>query len=215
MTAIAQERIGSIAGRSSSTAEPNQAALVPICMLDGLFNQPVSTEYLPWSAILIRLLLAMVCGAVVGFEREWRNHSAGLRTHILVSLSAAVLATIALELGRSKLFEGSIRMDPMRLMEAVTNGVAFLAAGMIAFARGRVVGLTTGAGMWLAAAIGLSAGFGFWRIATVATGAALVILWLMRYVEKTVPRLDEKKKESHEKPKAERRSKDGSADAKA
>lgn len=184
-------------------------------MMDGFFDQAASTEYLPWSAILIRLLLAMVCGAVVGFEREWRNHSAGLRTHILVSLSAAVLATIALELARSKLFEGSIRMDPMRLMEAVTNGVAFLAAGMIAFARGRVVGLTTGAGMWLAAAIGLSAGFGFWRISLVATGAALIILWLMRYVEKTVPRVDEKRKEKHESPKAERRTYDDRSEAKS
>lgn len=187
--------------------------MVLLDMMDGFFDQAASTEYLPWSAIFIRLLLAMVCGAVVGFEREWRNHSAGLRTHILVSLSAAVLATIALELGRSKAFEGPIRMDPMRLMEAVTNGVAFLAAGMIAFTRGRVVGLTTGAGMWLAAAIGLSAGFGFWRIALVATGAALIILWLMRYVEKSVPRIDEKQKEKHEEPKAERRVKKRHADA--
>jgi putative Mg2+ transporter-C (MgtC) family protein len=156
-------------------------------MIDGLFDQPASTEYLPWSAILIRLLLAMVCGAAVGIEREWRNHPAGLRTHILVSLSAAVLATIALELGRSKLFEGPIRMDPMRLIEAVTNGVAFLAAGMIAFTRGRVHGLTTGAGIWLAGAAGLAAGFGFWRIAVLATGAALIVLSLLRSLEKIMP----------------------------
>ncbi len=80
-------------------------------------------------------------------------------------------------------------MDPMRLLEAITNGVAFLAAGMIAFTRGRVVGLTTGAGMWLAGAIGLAAGLGFWRIALVATAAALVVLSLLRTVEKTMPPL--------------------------
>lgn len=180
-------------GVSPSDPEPIDAALVLFDMMDGFFDHAASEEYLPWGTLFIRLALAMVCGAVVGFEREWRNHSAGFRTHILVSLSAAVLATIALELGRSRLFEGPIRMDPMRLMEAVTNGVAYLAAGMIAFTRGRVVGLTTGAGMWLAAAIGLSAGFGFWRIAIVATGAALIVLWLMRYVERTVPRVDERK----------------------
>lgn len=184
-------------------------------MMDGIFDQAASTEYLPWSAIFIRLLLAMVCGAVVGFEREWRNHSAGLRTHILVSLSAAVLATIALELGRSKLFEGDIRMDPMRLVEAVTNGVAFLAAGMIAFTRGRVVGLTTGAGMWLAGAICLSAGFGFWRIALVATCAALMILWLMRYVERTLPRENANQKENHGEPKAELRAEKRHADTRS
>lgn len=158
-------------------------------MTDGFFAQVATAETLPWMAIVFRLLLAAICGAVVGAEREWRNHSAGLRTHILVSLSAAVLATIALELARSKLFEGPIRMDPMRLLEAITNGVAFLAAGMIAFTRGRVVGLTTGAGMWLAGAIGLAAGLGFWRIALVATAAALVVLSLLRSVEKTMPPL--------------------------
>lgn len=174
-----------------STLEPFFATVVLNGMMDGFFDHAATAEYLPWSAIFAKLLLAMVCGAVVGFEREWRNHSAGLRTHILVSLSAAVLATIALELNHSKLFEGPIQMDPMRLLEATTNGVAFLAAGMIAFTRGRVIGLTTGAGMWLAGAIGLSAGFGFWRISLVATGAALMILWLLRYVERTVPRAND------------------------
>ena len=139
--------------------------------------------------VLVRLLLAIACGAVLGFEREWRNHSAGLRTHILVCLAAAVLAVIALDVSRTSLFDGSIRMDPMRLIEAVTNGVAFLAAGMIAFTRGRVVGLTTGAGLWLAGVVGLAAGLGLWQIAVLTTVAALVVLSLLRTVEKVVPPL--------------------------
>lgn len=144
--------------------------------------------YVPISVIALRFMIAIVCGAVIGLEREWRNHSAGLRTHILVSLSASVLAVTAIDLSHSGLFSGSsARFDPMRLIEAITNGVAFLAAGMIAFNRGRVIGLTTGAGMWLAAAVGLCAGFGFWRIALVATIAALIVLWLLRYVERHVP----------------------------
>ncbi|HWU64074.1 MAG TPA: MgtC/SapB family protein [Ensifer sp.] len=182
-------------------------------MIDGLFDQVATAEFLPWGVIFIRLILAMICGAVVGLEREWRNHSAGLRTHILVSLSAAVMATIALELAHSQLFEGPIRMDPMRLMEAVTNGVAFLAAGMIAFTRGRVVGLTTGAGMWLAGAIGLSAGLGLWRIAMMATAAALIILWLMRYFEKTLPKSDKKPEERQERARSERRDEKRDAEA--
>lgn len=123
-----------------------------------------------------------------------------MRTHILVSLAAAVLATIALGVAKSGIFDGPIRMDPMRLIEAITNGVAFLAAGMIAFDRGRVHGLTTGAGMWLAGAIGLCCGLGFWRIALIATIGALIVLWLLRYVEKTVPPMKDNERRDRPRP---------------
>ncbi|HET9536854.1 MAG TPA: MgtC/SapB family protein, partial [Mesorhizobium sp.] len=74
----------------------------------------------------------------------------------------------------------SIRVDPIRLVEAVTAGVAFLAAGLIIFSKGEVHGLTTGAGMWLAAAVGLACGLGFWQIAVLATALALIILGVLR-----------------------------------
>jgi putative Mg2+ transporter-C (MgtC) family protein len=75
-------------------------------------------------------------------------------------------------------------MDPIRLVEAVTAGVAFLAAGMIVLRQGTVRNLTTGAGMWLAAAIGLAAGLGFWPIAGLAALLGLVIIGLLRAVSK-------------------------------
>src|SRR5690606_2649377 len=75
-----------------------------------------------------------------------------------------------------------IRIDPIRLVEATTAGVAFLAAGLIFFARGAVHGLTTGAGMWLAGAIGLAVGLGFWHIAGVATVLAVIVLGLLQSV---------------------------------
>jgi putative Mg2+ transporter-C (MgtC) family protein len=82
-------------------------------------------------------------------------------------------------------FDGdNIRLDPVRVIEAVTSGVAFLAAGLIVFARGEVRGLTTGAGMWLAGAIGLCCGLGFWGIAVYAAILALVVLSLLRTVER-------------------------------
>ncbi len=77
----------------------------------------------------------------------------------------------------------SIRVDPIRLVEAVTAGVAFLAAGLIIFSKGEVHGLTTGAGMWLAAAVGLACGLGFWQIAVFTTALALVVLGLLKRVE--------------------------------
>ncbi|MCV0394221.1 MAG: MgtC/SapB family protein [Rhizobiaceae bacterium] len=143
------------------------------------------STYLSFTAIAARLGLATLLGAVLGFEREWRERPAGLRTHILVCLAAAIVALLSIEMTHATYFSGDeIRLDPIRLIEAVTAGVAFLAAGMIIFARGEVHGLTTGAGMWLAGAIGLCCGLGFWQIATFATGLALIVLILLRQLEK-------------------------------
>ncbi|TKT82843.1 MgtC/SapB family protein [Aquamicrobium sp. LC103] len=147
------------------------------------------STWLPFGVIAARLMLAAVLAAIVGFEREWRNHPAGLRTHILVSLAAATFAVLGIEIVHSTQFdENSARLDPIRLIEAVTAGVAFLAAGTIIFARGKVQGLTTGAGMWLAGSIGLSSGLGFWQIAAFVTLLAVVVLGLMHQLEKLLAR---------------------------
>lgn len=140
------------------------------------------------SAIVIRLLIAMACGAAIGVEREWRSHAAGLRTHVLVCLSAAIVAILTIEIAHHDAFNRQeVRLDPIRLIEAVTAGVAFLAAGMIVFNKGEVKGLTTGAGLWFAGSIGLSCGLGFWQIGLIATGFALTVLWLLRLVENRLP----------------------------
>jgi putative Mg2+ transporter-C (MgtC) family protein len=75
------------------------------------------------------------------------------------------------------------RLDPIRLVEAVTAGVAFLAAGVVVYTRGDVKGLTTGASMWLSAAIGLSRGLGMWPLAVIASGAGIVVLWTLRRIQ--------------------------------
>jgi putative Mg2+ transporter-C (MgtC) family protein len=141
--------------------------------------------YLPFGAVAWRLALAALLGGLIGFEREWRKQPAGLRTHILVCLSAALIAILTIEIVKMEAFTGSgFQYDPIRLVEAVTAGVAFLAAGLIVFARGEIHGLTTGAGMWLAAAVGLSAGLGFWQIALLATALAVLVLGVLQQVER-------------------------------
>lgn len=150
--------------------------------------------WLPFSVILGRLFLAAVLGALVGLEREWRNRPAGLRTHILVCLSTTAIALIAIEITHVDDFAGQeIRIDPLRLIEATTAGVAFLAAGLIFFAKGDIQGLTTGAGMWLAGAMGLAVGLGFWQIAVVMTVLALVVLGALQAVQRKMkPQILEK-----------------------
>jgi putative Mg2+ transporter-C (MgtC) family protein len=103
-----------------------------------------------------------------------------LRTHILVCVAAATFAILTIEIVHAPMFEkDTARFDPIRMIEAVTAGVAFLAAGVVIFARGQVQGLTTGAGMWLAGAIGVTCGLGLWQIALFSTLLALVVLALL------------------------------------
>lgn len=138
----------------------------------------------PYPVILARMVGAIVFGAVIGAEREYRDHAAGLRTHILVALAACVFALLALESVHMASFsDEQVRIDPLRVVEAVTAGVAFLAAGMIVFSRGEVRGLTTGAGMWLAGAVGLSVGLGYWFVGFFATLACFVVLFLLGRIE--------------------------------
>lgn len=155
--------------------------------MQDIFDDIGHATWLPFSVIAARMALATLLGAVIGFEREWQNHPAGLRTHILVALAAASFAIIGIEIVHSAQFEDdAARQDPLRLIEAVTAGVAFLAAGTIIVARGRVKGLTTGAGLWLAGSVGLAAGIGFWQIAALATLLAVIVLGLLQPFEKTV-----------------------------
>jgi putative Mg2+ transporter-C (MgtC) family protein len=145
--------------------------------------------YIEFPVIIARLLLAAVLGAVIGFEREWRSRPAGLRTHILVCLAAATFTILTIEIVHLRIFhadvlEDAVKVDPIRMVEAVTSGVAFLAAGTVIFTRGEVHGLTTGAGMWLAGAMGVAAGLGLWQIAVFAAFLAMVVLGLMHTLEK-------------------------------
>ena len=97
--------------------------------------------------ITLRLLLAALCGAGIGFERKMQNRSAGLRTHMLTAMAAAVFTILTFEIFHAtRAFDNKLSLDPIRVIEAVTAGVAFLAAGTIIQSRGKVEGLTTGAG---------------------------------------------------------------------
>jgi putative Mg2+ transporter-C (MgtC) family protein len=142
--------------------------------------------WLPFSVISARLLLAAILGSLVGLEREWRDRPAGLRTHILVCLATALIAVLAIEITHMHVFDGQeVAIDPIRLIEATTAGVAFLAAGIVFFSKGEVQGLTTGAGMWLAGAIGLAVALGFWQIGVLGTVLALIVLGLLQAVQVT------------------------------
>jgi putative Mg2+ transporter-C (MgtC) family protein len=140
--------------------------------------------YLPLGEVMVRLLVAALLGAIIGIEREWRAHSAGLRTHMVTSIAAALYTILAIEIIHSDVMRGeTTQADPVRVLEAVTAGVAFLAAGAIIQARGRVRNLTTGAGMWLAGALGVTAGFGYIAIGLGAALLGFLVIAVLRILE--------------------------------
>ncbi|MGZ4256837.1 MAG: MgtC/SapB family protein [Gaiellaceae bacterium] len=135
-----------------------------------------SAPTLSWQELLLRLALAAALGGAIGFERELRDREAGLRTHTLVSLGAA-LFTIAGAYGFRD-FHGSF--DPTRIAAQVVTGIGFLGAGAIIRQGLSVRGLTTAATLWVAAAIGLTAGAGYYAAAVITTGLVLLSLWPLR-----------------------------------
>lgn len=143
-----------------------------------------NATHLPLGTIGMRLLVATVLGAVIGIDREWRSRPAGLRTHMLTALAAALFTVLTFEIVYSDMLSHeNTRADPIRVIEAVTAGVAFLAAGTIIRHGGGVHGLTTGAGMWLAGSLGVAAGLGYFTVAAFAAVLGFVVISLLGRLE--------------------------------
>lgn len=121
--------------------------------------------------ITIRLVIAAILGGLLGYEREQKGKSAGLKTHMLVALGAAMFVLVPQQAGVSD-------ADMTRVLQGVIAGIGFLGAGTIIKGREEedVKGLTTAAGIWLTAAIGIAVGLGREATAILCTGLALVIL---------------------------------------
>jgi putative Mg2+ transporter-C (MgtC) family protein len=120
--------------------------------------------------------LALLLSACIGLEREIRQKNAGLRTHTLVGLGAALFVLVS-KYGFSDVIEtGRIVLDPSRMAAQIVSGVGFLGAGLIFVRRDSVRGLTTAASIWLTAAVGCAAGAGLPLLAATAVGAYLLIV---------------------------------------
>jgi len=122
--------------------------------------------------IVLRLSIAALLGGLLGLEREHKGKAAGVRTHMLVSMGAAMFVLAAQQAGIDP-------ADNSRVLQGIIAGVGFLGAGTIlkGDAESQVKGLTTAAGIWLTAAIGVAAGLGLEFTALLATGLALLIFW--------------------------------------
>ena len=135
--------------------------------------------------VILRILLAALAGGLVGCEREYHGRAAGMRTHMMVSLGAALTAIIGISLSLMMHEKYGVVTDIQRTGAQVMSGVGFLGAGCILLKKGnfRVTGLTTAAGLWATAAIGLAVGYGLYIPAFVTTIVIVLVFVLMTRVE--------------------------------
>lgn len=149
-----------------------------------MFSGTFETEA-PILGILLRMGMAMLCGGIIGLERELKDRTAGLRTNMLVALASATFMILAAEL-ISEATEAPevVRIDSLRIIEAVVGGVAFLGAGAIIRAGADIKGLTTGASLWMSGAVGVACGGGYFIVAVIAAVLAVFTLYIMAIIER-------------------------------
>ncbi|MGO2540807.1 MAG: MgtC/SapB family protein [Specibacter sp.] len=130
----------------------------------------------PWWALLLCLLAAVVLPTLIGLERQASNKSAGMRTHALVGLGAALFVVVS-KYGFSDVVETDlVRLDPSRVAAQIVSGIGFIGAGLVFVRRNKVRGLTTASSIWLTAAVGSAAGAGLILPAAFATGAYFLVV---------------------------------------
>ena len=130
--------------------------------------------------LITRLVIAGILGGAIGVEREFRAKEAGVRTHFIVALGSALFMIIS-----QFAFEGKTH-DAARVAAQVVSGIGFIGAGVIIFQRNVIRGVTTAAGLWVAAAVGMSCGDGMYSVAVAATLLTLLCLEMMHFINKQV-----------------------------
>ncbi|HKZ03952.1 MAG TPA: MgtC/SapB family protein [Methylomirabilota bacterium] len=140
---------------------------------------------IPHWELAVRLVVAALLGAAIGYERDTRGRPAGLRTHLIVSLASSLFMVVSTQFAYYQRYAPGdiVSVDPSRIGSYVAAGIGFLGAGAILRTGISVQGLTTAAGLWLVAAIGLAAGAGMYPEGVLATAIGLVALWALRRLE--------------------------------
>jgi Uncharacterized membrane protein len=141
--------------------------------------------------VLLRLSIAIIVGGIIGYEREYTNRPAGLRTHILVCIASTVISIIQISIVNDTLsmilkhpeLQDALKADIGRLSAQVISGIGFLGMGTIIRNKGSVRGLTTAASIWVTACIGIAVGMGYYFLSFSSTAAVYIVLVLMKRVE--------------------------------
>lgn len=137
---------------------------------------------MPWDFV-IRLIIAAILGGVVGYERESHSKQAGIKTHILVCIGAALIMIVS-QYGFFAVLGENVRVDPSRIAAQVVSGIGFLGGGIILKDSGNIRGLSTAAGIWCVAGIGLAIGCGLYLISICTTILILIVFEVLTRLSK-------------------------------
>lgn len=140
-------------------------------MIKFAYFAPLATQF-DW---LLRIFVAAICGALIGYERAIQRKSAGVRTHIVVAVASALFMIVSKYGFEDILGIRGISLDPSRIAAQIVTGISFIGAGTILVRKEQISGLTTAAGVWATAAIGMAVGGGMYLIGTLATGFLFLV----------------------------------------
>ena len=142
-----------------------------------------------WPEILLRLALAAGLTGAIGLERELRERSAGLRTHMLVGVGSALFTIVSAYAWSDFAFGGGLTFDPTRIAAQIVTGIGFLGAGAIMRTGSGVQGLTTAATVWVNAALGVAAGGGEYHLAIIGAAITMIVLLVLVPIEHAIDRV--------------------------
>lgn len=157
--------------------------------VEWLYNFQMNQFFIQNSEIFLRLGMAVVLGMLIGAERLFVHKDAGMKTHSLVAMGAAVFVLISEQLVQK--YISIPGLNPVMIPAQIVVGIGFLGAGSIILNGSRLRGLTTAGGLWVTASIGMASGFGFYNLALIATLLVLVILILVNILEKPIRKITE------------------------
>lgn len=150
------------------------------------------------SEIIIKIGLAILLGLVIGFERLLGHKEAGMKTHAMVSMGAALFVIIS-EILAAKYADIGGGFDASRMASQIIVGIGFMGAGSIIFQGNRLKGLTTASGFWVTAGIGMACGFGLFNLAILTTVFVLMIFVVISMLERPVIDMIDKKEKNDDK----------------
>ncbi|MEZ4522150.1 MAG: MgtC/SapB family protein [Thermomicrobiales bacterium] len=134
---------------------------------------------------LLRIGLAAIFGAAIGFDREAHSGSAGLRTHVLVALGAATFTVLGIQVVEARIFEAEpVQVDPTRILGSIISGIGFLGGAIVFRDDERARNVTTAAGIWTVTGVGIAVGLGSYLLAAGATVLILTVLYLLKVAQR-------------------------------
>jgi len=138
--------------------------------------------------IVIKIAFAICFGSILGLERTFAGKGAGMRTYAMVSLGSAIFIIISETILSRFPLESQASANPLIVASAIITGIGFIGAGLMIFREQRITGLTTAAGLWVAAALGIASGYGLYNLVIISTVAGLIVFTVLWFLETKLKR---------------------------